>query len=214
MALLWEWIQNNGSALMVVITFVYVIATICIFVANNKSVKATREQLKESKRQFSESQRLSVLPFISATIGETVYPTGTPLPFPDIHVRLVVKDSYQDDRLAWVSCGLTLNNIGIGMACNMQADWLTDNHSIPQALKTTVLCSNHSYLLNITIMAEQADNLYSHKGALVLRFSDIAGNTYTQELIFNCSVRPFCQDVSIDTFQVMEPELVVDDEEK
>lgn len=207
---MWEWIQNNDSALMVVITFIYVLATVFIFVANYKSAKATREQLEESKRQFKESQRLSVLPFISAKIGETVYAKGTKLPFPDMHVRLVVKDRYQDEKLAWVSFGLTLHNIGTGMACSMQADWCTDNHTVHQPLKMTVLCSNHSYLLNITIMAEQADDLYSHRGALVLKFSDIAGNKYKQELVFNCSVHPFSQDVLIDTFQVTEPELVVD----
>lgn len=43
--------------LMVIITFVYVVATIFICMANIKSAKATREQLAESKRQFDESNR-------------------------------------------------------------------------------------------------------------------------------------------------------------
>lgn len=43
--------------LMVGITFVYVIATIFICLANIKSAKATREQLAESKRQFDEENR-------------------------------------------------------------------------------------------------------------------------------------------------------------
>ena len=176
-AQMWEWIQNNGSALMVIITFIYVIATVFIFIANNKSAKATREQLEESKRQFKESQRLSVLPFISAKIGDTVYPKGIQLPLPDMQVRLIVKDRYQDGKLAWVSFGLTLQNIGPGMMCSMQAEGCTDKHTVSQPLKTTVLCSNQSCHLNIMIMAEQADNLYSHKGMLILRFSDIAGNT-------------------------------------
>lgn len=41
---------------MVIITFVYVAATIAICIANFKSAKASKEQLKESKRQFEESQ--------------------------------------------------------------------------------------------------------------------------------------------------------------
>ena len=47
--------------LMVVITFVYVIATFFICYFNNKSVKATREQLAESKKQFEESNRPHVI---------------------------------------------------------------------------------------------------------------------------------------------------------
>ncbi len=199
--------------LMVIITLVYVIATVYIWRSNRKSAIAAEKQLEESKRQFKESQRLSVLPYISATIGETVYPKGTQLPFPDMQVRLIVKDRYQDDKLAWVSFGLTLKNIGMGMACNMQADWCTDSHLIHQPLKMTVLCSNHSHPLNITIMAEETEALYSHKGDLILRFSDIAGNMYSQKLEFNCSVHPFSQNISIDTFQVMEPELLIDEEE-
>ena len=42
---------------MVIITIVYVFATIAICLANFKSAKASREQLKESKRQFNENQR-------------------------------------------------------------------------------------------------------------------------------------------------------------
>ena len=38
--------------IMVIVTIVYVIATIFIFVANHKSAKASKEQLEESKRQF------------------------------------------------------------------------------------------------------------------------------------------------------------------
>lgn len=43
--------------LMVIITLIYVIATIAICAANIKSAKATRDQLAESKRQFEEEHR-------------------------------------------------------------------------------------------------------------------------------------------------------------
>lgn len=46
--------------LMVIITAVYVIATIAICWANIKSAKATRAQLEESKRQFNENNRAFV----------------------------------------------------------------------------------------------------------------------------------------------------------
>ena len=46
--------------LMVGITFVYVVATIFICVANYKSARATREQVAEAKRQFEEANRAFV----------------------------------------------------------------------------------------------------------------------------------------------------------
>lgn len=59
-----EWIKSivtflnhNEGALMVIITFVYVVATIFICLANVKSARATNAQLAESQRQFKESNR-------------------------------------------------------------------------------------------------------------------------------------------------------------
>lgn len=43
--------------IMVGITAVYVIATICICYANFKSAKAAKAQLEESRAQFEESRR-------------------------------------------------------------------------------------------------------------------------------------------------------------
>ena len=50
-------LNNNEGALMVTITFVYVIATCFICWANIRSAKATRDQLAESKRQYEEENR-------------------------------------------------------------------------------------------------------------------------------------------------------------
>lgn len=52
--------EHNGS-LMVLITVVYVIATIFICWANIKSAKMTKQQLEESKRQYQEEHR----PYVS-----------------------------------------------------------------------------------------------------------------------------------------------------
>ena len=51
------FLDTHNGALMVVITLVYVIATIAICVANLRSAKATRDQLEESKRQYEEEHR-------------------------------------------------------------------------------------------------------------------------------------------------------------
>lgn len=46
--------------IMVIITTIYVIATIFICKANIKSANATREQVAEQKRQFDETNRAFV----------------------------------------------------------------------------------------------------------------------------------------------------------
>ena len=43
--------------IMVGVTIDYVIATVCIFIANNKSAKAAEKQLQQMKKQFEENDR-------------------------------------------------------------------------------------------------------------------------------------------------------------
>ena len=52
-----EWLKEYSEALMVVITGVYVVATIEICKANNNTVKVTRQQLEEARRQYAEENR-------------------------------------------------------------------------------------------------------------------------------------------------------------
>lgn len=52
-----EWLNSYSGALTVIITLVYVAATILIWLANYKSAQATHDQLEESKRQFEETKK-------------------------------------------------------------------------------------------------------------------------------------------------------------
>lgn len=52
-----DWCNQNQGFAMVLLTFVYVVATIAICFFNYKSAEATKEQTKESRRQFNESNR-------------------------------------------------------------------------------------------------------------------------------------------------------------
>lgn len=64
------WLNDNNGFVMALLTFVYVIATIFICVFNCKSAKATKEQTKESYKQFIENNRAHVIPKIIALEGE------------------------------------------------------------------------------------------------------------------------------------------------
>ena len=56
--------SNSSNQLMVIITSIYVVATIVICVANLQSAKATRGQVAEQQRQFDETNR----PVVDVTI--------------------------------------------------------------------------------------------------------------------------------------------------
>lgn len=69
---------------MVIITFVYVVATIAICIANIKSANASKAQLEESKRQFEEQkkqfeksmcfsadiERCKIMPYLMLSVDE------------------------------------------------------------------------------------------------------------------------------------------------
>jgi len=59
-----DWISIVTSIVMVIITSIYVYATIRIQKANEKAVNASKEQLAESKRQFNETRRLDIMPYL------------------------------------------------------------------------------------------------------------------------------------------------------
>ena len=64
------WFNTNNGFAMVVLTFVYVIATALICYFNYKSAKATNDQTQESYKQFIENSRAHVVPKIIELEGE------------------------------------------------------------------------------------------------------------------------------------------------
>ena len=67
-----EWLNYNEGFIMAILTFVYVIATILICIFNYKSASATKEQIKESNKQFIENNRAHVIPKIIVLEGEMI----------------------------------------------------------------------------------------------------------------------------------------------
>ncbi len=60
MSCIMQWLNDNNGALMVLITLVYVIATICISRSNRKSAEASREQIEESQKQQKQNVGLQL----------------------------------------------------------------------------------------------------------------------------------------------------------
>lgn len=58
--------------LLVVITAIYVVATIYIMRANQKTAEISKQQIDESKKQFDESRRLQVLPYLQIHISDVI----------------------------------------------------------------------------------------------------------------------------------------------
>jgi len=189
--------------LMVIITAIYVGATIKILRANQKSAQTVEQQLKESKRQFIETQRLSVLPYLSSSIGDTCFQNTDDLPYFDIYLDLCqIEDS---EKQAWVNVGIQISNIGVGLASKLTTKWIVDGNETIHSIPVTVLCCNDKRVINASFIGEYHETPYSQKAEVVFCFSDVLGNRYEQTLVLNLSLRPFDQRITLDTYKMQEP---------
>lgn len=176
-----EFLNNYNGALMVIITAIYVIATIIICIANYNSAKDTREQLEESKRQFAESQRLATMPFLyfeqtkdSGACEELVVP--------------ISKGSLTFNRFSSL---LSLKNVGNGTAANIVYTWRCNEKEIKETdcFPLNAVSVNSSHLLRFFYI-ESTEDQYFHplKAILELQYDDLLGHTYEQKFIFSLAV--------------------------
>lgn len=166
--------QSITDWLMVGITFIYVIATIAIWMANNKSAEATREQLNESKRQFEESKRLETMPFLQLEI-----PIEQTSPLFEIELDLCDGDA--TDTLYKI---VKLKNLGNGTATNITYLW--EYNTVAKTLhdyqQINPIMAGDSYNFQLTFNIDKAIEGASN-GALIWQFDDLLGNSYVQEVL-------------------------------
>lgn len=157
--------------LMVVITAIYVIATIRIYRANNESAKATREQLEESKVQFEESHRLQCMPFLQMDVS-----IGKPAQF----VTEVSLCTDETDTTLYKT--FRIRNLGNGTAVNTVYEWSCKSLNIWEcdAAPFNAIMAGDEYYWQFTIYALEAEYV-SAKVTLDLEYQDLLGNTYNQK---------------------------------
>lgn len=159
--------------LMVVITAVYVIATIFICRANIKSANATREQVAESKRQFEETRRLQIMPYL-----QFEWHDGSV----NKYLRLVLVSGDLDGGQYVVK--LTVKNAGLGTANNITFVWNWFNGKCERDdFPIKALKSGEAEHLEIIFALPQAQYEQT-KASMMLNYEDLLGCRYSQIVEF------------------------------
>lgn len=178
---------------MVIITAVYVVATIAICVANFKSAKASREQLEESKRQFEEQKlqfeeqkrqfeeskeqyeetlRLQCMPFLQL---EYKYES---LIHEDFCLNLPL---YACEPVEITACYFVLKNLGNGTAINMIYSWkYIKSKETGDAMPINAIRPGTEY--TIKIVFDTDDSLNELKPVLEFEYNDLRGESYLQKV--------------------------------
>ncbi|MBR4550519.1 MAG: hypothetical protein IKO83_11475 [Oscillospiraceae bacterium] len=170
----------NAEWAMVIITIIYVIATIAIFIANNKTVKITREQLEESRHQFAEQRRLQVMPSLQVDVLN--YDERNQW---DAEIEVTLFPNEEKGRCRKSVFFLSLENVGLGAAKNMRYMWnstkqATDMDDLP--VKAMYQKDNNNYMVTVGITGANAIVGETLKSELVLYYSDLLDNEYRQRI--------------------------------
>lgn len=177
-----DFLKEYSEPLMVLITFVYVVATVEICRANIESADANRDQLAESKRQYEDKKRLEIMPYLQfEKIEKTTFPANYEL-------NLVLDSG--ENRTAHYVLVLRMKNIGIGTAKDIvytyQWDNCTQSHD-RGSFPVQALSSNESQVIKI-VFAHQVGTPDNREACFILRYRDLLENKYVQHfsLKFNC----------------------------
>ena len=174
--------------LMVGITFVYVVATIAIWLANHKSAQATEKQLIESKRQFNETKRLEHMPYMQVSFGEwiTSDERGSYLPNMWLDINRTV-----DNHASSSGMSIDVTNIGLGLAVNLKCQWVSGEIKQEQHLSASLLkkeeCCTSTFIISAAVPDKEPQ--YAET-ALIICFDDFLGNHYEQAVDISFQIHP------------------------
>ena len=175
---------NITEWIMVVITAIYVVATIVICVFNYKTAKAANLQIQESKRQFDETRRLQIMPYLQVTItpkkdGEI----WNPVP----EAWFIISDSDKDNTVR-SDYYITFENIGLGMLHHTKILWNSKSkHNDGYPAKDIVMAINSPWRITGAFFAERAESDDPFKAKRIdcsidVTHEDLIGNLYSQKV--------------------------------
>ena len=158
--------------LMVVITAIYVGATIAIWFANNKSARMTEKQLEESRAQFEQSKRLECMPFLQLELCTPERASfGSTFPL------------YKNDALNESFEIVKLRNLGNGTAINLIYTWECKdvNKTETDCMPICAIQKGDTYYWQMNFETDADLRDYFH-GKLCFEYNDLLGYTYEQKV--------------------------------
>lgn len=175
---------HNGS-LMVIITLVYVLATIFICYFNGKSAKATQDQIKESRRQYEETKRLEMMPVIQFRRSTNSSHSS------EGYCSMVVTPANKSSSGWKFSCEIifSMKNIGLGNMKEATYSWTNEDGQKINCGTFPIesLCAKEETELTIYFESYEREKMkYGEKTKclLDLTYKDLLENEYAQAITF------------------------------
>ena len=168
------WMEQYSNSLMVLITFIYVVATIEICRANIKSAEATKEQLEESKRQFAENERLQMMPYFEIIVYDDIRD------FVEC-IELTISNSNAENSTV-IDRRISIKNIGLGVAKDFTYTWCNLDGCYPRNdLGFTAFAPGEEKSIYFDFYAEHKEDFseYEAQVSMIFYYSDLLENKYS-----------------------------------
>ena len=208
--------------LTTIFTGAYLVATILIYWMNRRSVKAMHDQLDESKKQYEETRRLQVMPYLHAIIKECeyddeekeLYPRGDFVTFKDYSITLPFTEEDNPDIIR-VDKYLLLVNNGLGILHHAEISWTWEWHTTELAktfCNDIVIAPHGKWGVIIALYFNRNRDISECKDyKIFIKFMDLLGNKYKQELRLDMSVNDDHTEIIISSYSITSPELIIED---
>lgn len=185
-----EWLESivtclncNEGALMVVITFVYVIATCFICWANIKSAAATKEQVAEMKRQYEEDKQQKYMPYLQ--VKSIQKPEQV-----DACELCELNSPGYGLQILKTSVFFQIENIGSSIAKNIEYRWEHTAYSTTQSRIVSLPAGDYrTGQITVSIHGNSQIGYFDY-AKLIFEYMDLLDNRYTQELTLGFCIFP------------------------
>lgn len=189
MKVILDWLNTYSNAIMVIITFVYVVATIAICLANISSAKASKKQLKTSIEQYEEMKRFNFMPYFQLLDVNTPGNSCILLP---LKAKTGSGENYS------IQVDFFIQNFGAGTAIKMKYIWNSlDSSTDMGKFVTAALRPGDKQIVRIMFIYSEG---YIPEGiaSIDLKYSDLLGNNYIQKIEFEF-INGRCKQYGIDS---------------
>lgn len=185
-----HFLNENQGALMVIITAIYVIATIRICRANKQSAEASKEQakaakdqtesmkdqLEEMEREYKETQRLQMMPYFEIMVHDDIRD------FVEC-IGLAISDRKAENSTV-IDRRVSIKNIGLGVAKDFTYTWCNlDGSYHRNDLDFTAFAPGDEKSIYFDFYAEHKDDFSEYEApvSIVFTYRDLLENKYNVE---------------------------------
>lgn len=177
------WLNAYSGVLMLLVTVIYVIATIFIYKANNEAAKMAKVQLIEMREQYDDEKRMKIMPyFIVRVLEKSCYVDGID--------KCYISDVKKYENISYLSATVyfEIQNLGHDIAKECKYYWI--NSVLPAIRKYTIvsIAIGEKRILKVDFYAEACDDYLFTTIKCGITYKDLLDNEYEQICNINFEV--------------------------